>query len=484
MAKTNFYGVRAIEQATPVTPATIPSGITIAFGTAPAHMVDGTANEIILANDYDEAVSALGYSDDWEKYTLCEVMYNHFQLYGISPVLFVNVLDAEKHKEAVEATEYLISDNQIELTGDAIAQSIQVTNGETTYEAGTDYDVLYNDGACIIEILSDGAIAEAGLTSLNVSYEQVAFEHDDMIKEVIGGCDATTGVSTGLELLDKAYYKTKVLPDIVIAPGWSDNSEVAAVMAAKTIFSAVFRAICLCDLDTTENTNYLDAAKKKEEDVAFQNTKQVICWPMVSLVDKVFHHSTQLAGQMGKVDNDNDGIPSEVASNYALQADSATLADGSEVLLDLTQANYLRGKGISTVLNFANGFTSWGAYTAAYPNNTDPKDMFINITRMFNYIANTAILTFWSKIDRKLTTRYAESIVDQLNLWLNGLIADNHLLGARVAFLAAENPQEDLLAGIIRVHIYLGVPFPAQEIDFLLEYDVDYAASVLGSLVS
>jgi hypothetical protein len=78
----NFYGVRPKEIATSVaTPTTADSGVVIAIGTAPVHQVGGKANEIVIANTYDEAVSALGYSDDWDKYTLCEVMYSHFKLY-------------------------------------------------------------------------------------------------------------------------------------------------------------------------------------------------------------------------------------------------------------------------------------------------------------------------------------------------------------------------------------------------------------------
>jgi hypothetical protein len=121
------------------------------------------------------------------------------------------------------------------------------------------------------------------------------------------------------------------------------------------------------------------------------------------------------------------------------------LADGTEVILDLTQANYLRGQGIVTTLNFVNGMTSWGAFTAAYPGITDPKDMFINIRRMFNYVANTCVLTYWSRIDENLTRRYAESITDELNIWLNRLVSTGALLGARCELKAEENPDTDLV---------------------------------------
>lgn len=476
-----FYGVRAEEQVTSINdPIKASSGITIAFGTAPVYQVGGEANQIELVNSYDEAVAAMGYSDNWDKYTLCEVMYSHFKLYGVTPLYLVNILDPEAHKEAVDAASMAIANGQIQLPGDAIASTVAVTDDSTEFVAGTDYDIFYEDDKCVIEVLSGGAIDTAGLASVTVAYSQVSFQREDLMSDMVGGLDVTTGQSSGLELMDKAYFKGGVLPDLLIAPGFSQNSEVAAVMATKTIFSTVFRATCLCDLDTAQATNYLAAVELKENSDSFQNPKQFVLWPMLALEDKVFHYSTQYAGLQCSVDAANDNVPSRVGSNQALKADSAVLADGTEVILDLDQANYLRGNGICTAYNFVNGFTAWGVYSACYPNSTDPKDMFLNISRMFNYVANTVIMTYWSRIDEKLTPRYAESIIDELSIWLNSLVGSGDLLGARCEFKSVENPVEDLMNGIVRVHIYMTPPTVAQEIDFLLEYDVDYVSYVLG----
>jgi hypothetical protein len=478
----SFYGVKPKEIATSVaTPTTADSGVVIAIGTAPIHQVGGKANEIVIANTYDEAVSALGYSDDWDKYTLCEVMYSHFKLYGMAPIILVNVLDPTSKAKEVTAQTMAITSGQIALTGDAIGDTITVKNGSTTYVAGTDYDVFYEDGQCIVEVLSGGAMDTAGITSAQVSYSEVSFELADMKNAVIGGFDTKTGQSTGMELVDMAYFKGQVLPDILIAPGFSSDPEVAAVMGAKTTFSGVFKGVCLCDFDTTENRDYQAAAAAKAASGSFQQTKQIVCWPMLGLGDRVFHYSTQLASLMSATDEDNDNIPSESPSNKTLQADCAILEDGTEVLLDLTQANYLRGQGVATVCNFVNGFTAWGSYTACYPGNTDPKDMYINVTRMFNYVANTCVLSFWSRIDERMTSRFAESVVDELNMWLNGLKNDGHLLGCRVELKSDENPTTDLMAGIVRIHIYMTPPGPVQEVDFLEEYDVSYLSEVLGS---
>jgi len=42
-----------------------------------------------------------------------------------------------------------------------------------------------------------------------------------------------------------------------------------------------------------------------------------------------------------------------------------------------------------------------------------------------------------------------------------------------------ENPDTDLMAGIIRFHLFITPPNPAQEIDFILEYDASYVSAAL-----
>ena len=84
-----------------ITPAKVDTGLHFVVGTAPVHMVDGKVNEVIMASSYKEAVTALGYSDNWKQYSLCEEIYTAFTLFNVSPVFFVNVLDPKKHKKAV-----------------------------------------------------------------------------------------------------------------------------------------------------------------------------------------------------------------------------------------------------------------------------------------------------------------------------------------------------------------------------------------------
>lgn len=479
MRRMDFFGVRATEQKTAGSAVVTAQTGVMAFGTAPVHQTGGKVNEVVRVSNYQEAVEAFGWSEDWEKYTLCEVIHSHFKLYGVGPLLLVNVLDPDKHKGESKEETLPVSNGQIRLSGDTIEGSITVQQEAEVYEKGQDYDVFYQDGECVIEILTGGKI-QANVESLVVGHCEVDFQLKDMKSAVIGGYDVKKGESSGIELADQAYFKTKVLPDILIAPGFSHEEEVAAVLAAKAkSLSMVFRSFALCDLP---GETYQETVKAKEEIGCFRAEKERVLWPMLKKDGKQYHYSTQLASLMALLAANNGGIPVEPASNKVLQADAAVLKDGTEVNLDLNQANYLRGQGITTALSFINGFTAWGEYCACVPQNSDPKDRFCSGARMVNYVTNTIILSFWKRIDEAMTSRFASSIVDQINIWLNGLSNPSvgALLGARCELKSEENPEDDLAAGIIRPHIYLAVPGPAQVIDFIVEYDTSYVKSLLG----
>lgn len=471
------HGVSTSKKTTGMSaPIVAASGIHFVVGTAPVQMVDGKVNEIIMANTYTEAVAALGYSDDWKKYGLCEEIYTAFALYKIAPVFLVNVLDPEKHKKTVAAATMAITDNQIKLPIEAIAKSVKVT-GKT---AGTDYDTFYNDKNCVIEFLSTTT------GSMEVAYDEV---DPSMVTadDIIGGMDVTTHKVTGLELIDSVFPKYTLAPDIILCPNWSQNSTVAAVMAAKAEnINGVFEAIAITDVDTASGTGatyYTNVPEWKKAN-NFSKKTEIVCFPKVKLGERLFNYATQLAGSMSATDNDADlggGTPCESASNKSLQADSMALADGTEVILDLQQANYLNDNGVVTALNFYNGFVSWGNYTACYPADTDPANNFYCINRMFRWVAKSVILSYWSYIDRKMTRRLLDAILQGVNDWLNGLTAEEKILGGRVELLASENTDADLMAGKAKFHIYLTPPSPLKQLDFVLEYDLSYLSAMLAA---
>lgn len=484
-----FHGARASKKGTSVsTPVLADSAVHFIVGTAPAHMVGGKVNEPVYVSSYAEAVEAMGYSEDWGKYDICEEIYTAFKLYQINPVIIVNVLDPAKHLTGeTDATDMTLSGGTLDLPLEALADKVTVKayNGETLTDAlkkGTDYELIYTDGVLRLERIEGGAIT-SDTARLNIKYNAV--DPTKVTKaDIIGGYDVNTKKSSGFELVDSVFPKFRVIPTIFLAPNFSHDSEVAAVMSAKAEnINGLFKGKAIIDADTTVAKTYTEAVEWKNSHNITQ-PNELLVWPMLTLGGKKYHYSTQLAGLIAKTDSTEDlggGTPCESASNKTLQIDGMVLKDGTEVLLDLVKANYLNSNGIITGLNFIGGFVSWGNETACYPANTDVTDYFYCVNRMFDWVGNTTILSTWSKTDRALKRRLIESVVDSLNIWLNGLTSDERILGGRIEFLQEENSDTDLMAGKAKFHIYLTPPSPAKELEFVLEYDASYLEALFAA---
>ena len=476
------HGVYVSEQPTSIVPPVrVSAGLPVFVGTAPVNQTDVTnVNKPVLCYSYKEAVEAFGFSKDFNKFTLCEAIYSQFALFNVAPVVLINVLDVDEHSTVLTPVTKTFADDKITTTKEGIIKStvtVKSSDDVKTYALGTDYIVSFNDdGLLVITRLSTGTITENEAVKVGYSYLDSS---KVVANDIIGGIDVD-GNASGLELINSIFPLFRLVPGQILAPKYSTNPAVAAVMKAKASnINQHFRAISLVDIDTDEVKKYTDAPAWKNNN-NYVSTYEVACYPKVKLGDDVFHLSTQLAGLICQTDGLNEDIPYVSPSNKSLQCNSSVLEDGKEVWLAPDQAAFLNGEGIVTALNFVGGWKAWGNRTSIYPSVTDPKDAFIPLRRMFNWIGNTLTLTFWQKLDAPINRRLIETILDSANIWLNGLSARQFILGGRVEFREDENPTTDLMDGIIRFHVYVTPPTPAREIDFILEYDPEYLKTLFG----
>ena len=471
-----FHGVRASEVPTSIIPpVNTTAGLPVVWGTAPVHLTENpeaNVNKPVICYEYGEAVKAFGYSAEWDKYTLSEVMFSEFQLYGVKPIIFINVLDPKKHKTAVPEKKIPITKGVAVITDPVIKSTLVVKDGigGTKLVENVDYIAEWDDdGVLIITDIAGGE--EGGLANFAVSYDMVDASKVTA-NDIIGGV-SLSGETKGLEWASSIYTLFSMVPGILAAPGWTHDPTVASVMKAKALtLCGLFRCIVLTDVDTEEVKSYSEVNVWKNNN-NYTGINQVVCWPCVRNGDSIYRMSTHLLGIIGVMDAANEDVPYQSPSNLSMQSTGICLADGTEIALTLEQANMLNSQGIVTALNFSGGWKSWGNYTGVYPSNTDPKDCFICVRRMFDWQYQTFILTYWQKVDRPLMPRLIKTIVDSEMIRLNGLVSRGFLLGADIKFLESENPLTDLLQGIIRVHSYITPPVPAQEIDCIFEYDVN-----------
>ncbi|MCB2187683.1 MAG: phage tail sheath family protein [Deltaproteobacteria bacterium] len=471
------HGVYIQELPTALIPMrTLYARMPVVVGTAPVHILEGGAdlpvNKPVLCFSKDEFVAAFKDSTDLASFTLCEAAEVLLTLYRVAPVVFINVLDPAKHKAAVAEADYTFAAGVITLAHTyPLNLVVKSADGATTYTAGVDYTVNRIGG--VVTRLADGAIAAEA--TVKVSYDRIdpgAVTVDD----IIGGVDPETGAKTGLELVDSIFPRFRLIPGQLLCPGWSIHPEVAIYLAAKSVnINGFFRAAALVDVPPDGEgapAGYTGVPAWKN-DYNYTDEDLIVCWPKVKVGEKTHWLSTHLAGLCLDIDEANEDIPFVSPSNKRLNITGADHA-GQELWLGPEQANYLNSEGIVTVLNFDGGWKAWGNRTGVYPSNTDPKDSFIPVRAMFNWLHNTLTLSFWNRVDYPLRRRHVHTIVDSANIWLNGLAAREVILGGRCAFLEVENPLTDLMDGIARFHVWFTPPSPNRVIEFITEYDPNY----------
>ena len=463
-------------------PAHVEASLPVVVGTAPINMGDPTnVNKAVLVNTYAEAVAAFGFVYDFDNWTLCEAIFSHFGLYNKGPMVLINVIDPSKtaHKTVVAAESVVMSgDSGTVANVGALLSTVVVKVSAATKVLNTDYTLAFDStGKLVISRITGGSIASGATLAVDYTYLKPS---GVVNTDIVGGVDGTTGALTGLELINAVYPLYQLVPGVVLAPKWSTDATVAAIMKAKaTNINSVFKAMALVDVPTGTVKKYSDVNAWKNTN-NYTDPNEAVCWPKLKLGNYQFHLSTALAGVMATVDNDNDDVPFVSPSNHSVQSVGAVLADGTTVNLGIDTAAYMEGIGVVTAINFSGGWKAWGNRTGCYPSNTDPKDSFIPCRRMMNWIGNTLILTFFSKVDAPLNRRFVDTIVDSANIWLNGLAAKGYIIGGRVEFNESENPTTALMDGIARFHVYVTPATPAREIDFVLEYDPTALAALFA----
>jgi uncharacterized protein len=467
-----------------ISPVEAVPGVNVVFGAAPLHLVKTGRDAVNKPNfftRYEDAVTKLGFSDDWDKYDICEHMHSLFVEFGMYPVVYVPVNDPDQGATTIAPKTVTLVNGVVDTQEELLAWTIVVKNvaGSTTYVEGTDYLLsLSPSNTWIITRLASGHIPlPTSQLQLNGKEPQASLID---ASDVIGGVDVATGERTGLEVIEDVFQTTGVVPGIIICPKFSKDPSVAAVMEAKSEnINGCFACTCLIDVHTGDVTSTQEVkAWKDSNNISFPRQQCLFGKPALiggSSPDRIFNFASQQGPLMQWTDTyKGQGLPYCSPSNKNLRMNALLLADRSELPMHLLDANYLNSQGVVTALNFIGGWRSWGNRTACYPANTDVKDMFIPVRRMFDYVGNTVVLTIWQKVDEPGNRRLIDAVVNSLQLWLDGLAASDALLGARLEFRHDENPTTELLNGHFVFHILIAVPTPAEFIDFRIEYYIPF----------
>ena len=426
------------------------------IGTAPINLIRGYAekdlvNMPIKVANMSDTQSKLGYSADWEAFTLCEAFAEHFDntVGNVGPIYVVNVLDPDTHKKAEKTTKELTFTNQraefecsdIILDTFAIADKVE----------GVDYALEYNfaKGTVVVKLLTEANGA------VQCSYNTVdadAVEAADII-----GQTTEDGQYTGLHAMKLLYQYHNAVLNLLAAPGWSHiptvyKAMVGIVQKLNGHWDGFVNAdIPLADAEGAAIDTIAKAIAWKEAN-GYTSEFSKVYWPKIKdSSGRVVHLSTAGQATMLRVDLSHDGVPFESPSNKEIMATAQHFGKGSKNKgFDQQTGNSLNEKGITTACFWGGQWVLWGPHTAAFSYNggMDKRAIFDVNIRMLMYITNSFQLDHGTKIDQPMTPQDKDTILNEEKEKLDTLLGIGALIGSpSVAFLETENPASDMMNG-------------------------------------
>lgn len=428
------------------------------IGTAPVHTVEGGAqnvNKPILVSNIAEARKKLGFVDDFAAYSLCEAMHVHFDLNGVGPLVFINVLDPTKHVKEQQGTTNLTPENgrvTIVAADKIVLDTVVVKSGSSTKVKGEDYAISYNVDKKII-VISEMKKNGLGTAALTITYKEVdpaAVTADD----VIGTSDGY-GLNTGVFAVQNVYQATGFIPSFLVAPGFSSFPAVHSAMVENSKkINGHWDAYMLVDLPitTTEGAITLANAATWKNANGYKKENETVYFPIVSGIDgKKYHLSTLAAANFQTLLVDQNGIPYRTASNTECSLiENLYLGEDSKgrVYDDAIINENLNQNGIASAAFVGGHWVIWGAHSADY--NQDNADS-INVAEtnrmMLYYISNDFQHRRTNDVDKPMTANDIQSIIAEEQSRLDALLKIGALIYGEVHLDADPDNMSDIMQG-------------------------------------
>lgn len=473
------HGISTTRKATGLTtPITSAANVTVVIGTAPVNMCSDpykAANVPMAAYSKLDAISKVGWSEDFGNYTIMQSVYAAFNVFAVAPLVMINVLDPnnERHITAVIAESYGVANKKVVIPVEGILlDKIEVSGEESgKLTEGEDYVASFAEDGTVIIGFTDSGAEKAG-TSVNVAYTKLN-PQGVTYEDIIGGYSVSTREKKGMEIIGDIFPKLSIVPGTLIAPGFSNIPEVNTALTVKSqLIYSLFSCKVISDIDSSSSgADTLDKVKEWKNKNGYSNRRTFATWPKVNVDGHHYYFSAQLAACLQRITADNNGVPSESCDNKALKISGLVLEDGTEITFDMDEANdYINANGVITAINI-DGFLVWGNNTSVYPQSTDVVDRWVTSVMMFDYIENNFKRSFFSKVSNKTSYREIEDVVLSENLTLNGLKGSDDIAGGEISFSMDDNPINQILGGKIRFHERLATYPPMEDIENEFEFD-------------
>lgn len=455
-----LYGAYGHIGATVAQSAVQAGTVPVYIGLAPVNLVRGykdagIINKPVKVSNLMDAQRKLGYSTDWDAFSLCEAFAAHFNnpIGNIGPIYVINVLDPDTMKTNEPTTRTLtFSGGRAEFKSDKIILDTLLLAEMTE---GVDFNVSYDFAKGSVVITS--ANPDEPLTgNITASYYEIDVSKAEAA-DIIGGIE--DGVYKGLAALTLLYQEHNAIPNILAAPGWSEIPAVYnALISASQKINGHWDAFVVADLpilDGTAAVDTIDKAISWKIAHGYNSERSKVYWPRAkNNAGETYHLSTLAVVEMIRADLSHGSVPMETPGNKKIGITKLYFGETSKNMgYDQQTANELTQKGISTAVFWGGNWVLWGDHTAAYSYgaDVDPRAIFDVNMRMLMYITNSFQHEWGSVIDKPMDRQLKDTILNREQEKLDGLVAIGALIGSpKVMFLETENSTSDMMNGAFR----------------------------------
>ena len=282
--------------------------------------------------------------------------------------------------------------------------------------------------------------------------------------DIDNGDIETADMSDALSALDTVYEEFGVYPSVILCPRY--GSLHAAEINAKCVnYGSGFGAIAVLDIDYDWGNG--------SPSLPLRTTYLSYAAPRCVAGAEIVPPSAVVLGTMAATDAANGGFPYVSPSNKLAYIDGLVDNVGSPLFFDRGAANdNFNAHGVVTFRHNDKGWVVWGNNTSAYPANTDPKDRFIPIRRVFQYVKNDFLVFGEPRIDNPINKRQLDGVLNSYNMRLQGFTGAGMVNSASVALDAGLNTPASLLDGRVFIRTLISPPPPMEQLSNVFEYDV------------
>ncbi|NYT80879.1 phage tail sheath subtilisin-like domain-containing protein [Alcaligenaceae bacterium] len=467
MAANYLHGIESLEvERGPRAIKVVKSAVIAVVGSAPI----GPVNELVLSlGEVDDAQ----FGPDLPGFGIPEALEG-IHAFGAGTVIVVNVLDPAIHRDSAPAKQYTFGLNDlVQLDHGALqSASVKSVDGETTYVAGTDYELQALSG--VVKRLPGGTITPQSAVMVEYVY---ADPSKITPTEIIGGVDVA-GRRSGLKLLPDSYNLFGFFPKILLAPGFSTLTSVSEELKAS---ANSLGALAYIDAPIGATPAQAIAGRGPLGEINFNTSDERVrlYYPHVYVYDRATGGerlqplSIRAAGLRARVDDERgywwSSSNQELIGVLGLERSLTARVDDP-----YSEVNLLNEVGITTVFNsFGTGLRLWGNRTAAWPTVTHMKN-FENVRRTKDVIDESIRYSCLQFVDMPITQSLIDSVVESVNQFGRKLIGDGALLGFECWFDPARNPQTQRELGHLLFSYKLTVPPPFERGTFETEITGEY----------